>query len=94
MDLSLPAIAALFSACTWGIGSLMFSRVLAHPDVGRRPGAFSACMVKNLTACTAFILAKAWRQCSEAAVLGGGGPGGSGSDGVGNGERSINAVSI
>ena len=56
MDLSLPAIAALFSACTWGIGSLMFSRVLAHPDVERRPGAFSACMVKNLTACTAFIL--------------------------------------
>jgi len=55
MDLSLPAIAALFSACTWGIGSLMFSRVLAHPDGERRPTAFSACMVKNLTACTAFI---------------------------------------
>lgn len=55
MDLSLPAIAALFSACTWGIGSLMFSRVLAHPDEERRPTAFSACMVKNLTACTAFI---------------------------------------
>jgi len=56
MNLELPAIAALFSACTWGLGSLLFRRVLAEPDPARRPGAASACMIKNVTACTAFLL--------------------------------------
>ena len=56
MDISLPALAALFSALTWGVGSLMFRRVLADPDPLRRPSAFSACMVKNLTACIAFVV--------------------------------------
>ena len=55
MNLELPAIAALFSACTWGLGSLLFRRVLAEPDPARRPGAASACMIKNVTACTAFL---------------------------------------
>jgi len=55
MSLELPAIAALFSACTWGLGSLLFRRVLAEPDPALRPGAASACMIKNLAACTAFV---------------------------------------
>lgn len=55
MSFDLPAIAALFSACTWGLGSLLFRRVLAEPDPTRRPGAASACMIKNVTACTAFL---------------------------------------
>jgi drug/metabolite transporter (DMT)-like permease len=55
MSFELPALAALFSACTWGLGSLLFRRVLADPDPARRPGAASACMIKNLLACTAFV---------------------------------------
>jgi drug/metabolite transporter (DMT)-like permease len=55
MSLELPALAALFSACTWGLGSLLFRRILADPDPQRRPGAASACMIKNLAACTAFV---------------------------------------
>ncbi len=55
MSFDLPAYAALFSACTWGLGSLLFRRVLAEPDPERRPGAASACMIKNVTACTVFV---------------------------------------
>ena len=55
MSFELPALAALFSACTWGLGSLFFRRVLAEPDPTLRPGAASACMIKNLAACTVFL---------------------------------------
>ena len=55
IDLELPALAALYAACTWGIGSHLFRRVLADPDPARRPSAASACMIKNLTACLAFV---------------------------------------
>ncbi len=55
MNFELPALAALYSACTWGLGSLLFRKILADPDPSRRPGAASACMIKNVTACTVFV---------------------------------------
>jgi drug/metabolite transporter (DMT)-like permease len=55
MNFELPALAALYSACTWGLGSLLFRKILADPDPSRRPGAASACMIKNLTACATFV---------------------------------------